>query len=130
MVHAAIKLKLNSMAFSPQANYTDRATAALAALPPGERAPSTHWIGRLVDPRASLDDLEKRKGSNSSPSVVQPVASCYTNYAILALFKLDIIGKVFFFFQFLTERQLALCYFVILTVILFYAYKILLRIMF
>jgi hypothetical protein len=28
---------------------------------PGERAPSTHWIGGWVDPRAGLDDVEKRK---------------------------------------------------------------------
>jgi hypothetical protein len=28
---------------------------------PGERAPGTHWIGGLVDPRACLDDVEKRK---------------------------------------------------------------------
>jgi hypothetical protein len=39
----------------------------------------THW-------RAGLDDLEKRKfftlpDSNSDPSVVQPVASRYTDYA-------------------------------------------------
>jgi hypothetical protein len=27
---------------------------------PGERAPGTHWIGGLVGPRASLDDVEKR----------------------------------------------------------------------
>jgi hypothetical protein len=26
---------------------------------PGERAPSTHWIGGWVGPRASLDDMEK-----------------------------------------------------------------------
>jgi hypothetical protein len=26
-----------------------------------ERAPSTHWIGGWVDPRAGLDDVEKRK---------------------------------------------------------------------
>jgi hypothetical protein len=26
---------------------------------PGERAPGTHWIGGWVDPRASLDDVEK-----------------------------------------------------------------------
>jgi hypothetical protein len=32
-----------------------------AALPPGERAPGTHWVEGWVDPRASLDDLEKRK---------------------------------------------------------------------
>jgi hypothetical protein len=28
---------------------------------PGERAPGTHWIGGWVGPRASLDDVEKRK---------------------------------------------------------------------
>jgi hypothetical protein len=28
---------------------------------PGGRAPSTHWIGGWVDPRASLDDVEKVK---------------------------------------------------------------------
>jgi hypothetical protein len=28
---------------------------------PGERAPSTHWIGGWVDPRACLDGVEKRK---------------------------------------------------------------------
>jgi hypothetical protein len=27
----------------------------------GERAPGTHWIGGWVDPRACLDDVEKRK---------------------------------------------------------------------
>jgi hypothetical protein len=42
-----------------------------------------------VGPRALLDDVEKRKfltlrGSNSDPSVVQPVASRYTDYAIPA----------------------------------------------
>jgi hypothetical protein len=28
---------------------------------PRERAPSTQWIGGWVDPRADLDDMEKRK---------------------------------------------------------------------
>jgi hypothetical protein len=28
---------------------------------PGERAPGTHWIGGSVDPRAGLDDVEKRE---------------------------------------------------------------------
>jgi hypothetical protein len=56
---------------------------------PEERAPGTHWIGCWVDLRAGLDDLEKRKfltlrDSNSDPSVVQPVASRYTDYAIPA----------------------------------------------
>jgi hypothetical protein len=34
---------------------------APAALPPGERAPGTHWIGGWVDLRAGLDDMGKRK---------------------------------------------------------------------
>jgi hypothetical protein len=51
---------------------------------PGERAPGTHWIADRVD------DVEKKKfltyrDSNSEPSVVQIVASRYTNYAIPAL---------------------------------------------
>jgi hypothetical protein len=32
----------------------------------GEKAPSTHWIGGWVDPRAGLDDVEKRKFLNLS----------------------------------------------------------------
>jgi hypothetical protein len=28
---------------------------------PGERALGTHWIGGWVDPRAGLDDVEKKK---------------------------------------------------------------------
>jgi hypothetical protein len=28
---------------------------------PGENAPGTHWIGGWMDPRAGLDDVEKRK---------------------------------------------------------------------
>jgi hypothetical protein len=28
---------------------------------PGETIPSTHWIGGWVDPRAGLDDFQKRK---------------------------------------------------------------------
>jgi hypothetical protein len=31
-----------------------------------------------MGPRAALDDVEKRKFSNSDPSVVQRVASCHT----------------------------------------------------
>jgi hypothetical protein len=28
---------------------------------PGERAPATHWVGGWVDPRADLNDSEKRR---------------------------------------------------------------------
>jgi hypothetical protein len=56
---------------------------------PEERAPGTHWIRGWVDPRASLDDMEKRKFlpyrySNLDPYVVQPVASRNTDCAIQA----------------------------------------------
>jgi hypothetical protein len=49
----------------------------------------THWIGGWVGPRAGLDDVEKRRflslpGLELRPSVVQPVASRYTDYAIPA----------------------------------------------
>jgi hypothetical protein len=59
---------------------------APSALPPGERALCTHWIGGSVGPRASLDAAEKildHTGTrNSEPSVFQPVASRYTDYTI------------------------------------------------
>jgi hypothetical protein len=49
--------------------------------------PDTNWC--RVDPKADLDDVEKRKflphwDTNSETSVVQPVASRYTDCAILA----------------------------------------------
>jgi hypothetical protein len=55
---------------------------------PKETVPGTHWIG-WVGPRAGLNDMEKRKfltllGLKLDTSVVQPVASHYTNCAILA----------------------------------------------
>jgi hypothetical protein len=34
---------------------------APTALPPGGKAPGTHWIGGWVGPRDGLDDVEKRK---------------------------------------------------------------------
>jgi hypothetical protein len=52
---------------------------------PRERAPGTHFMGGWVDPRAGLDDMEKRKFFTllglelSLPLVVQPVASRYTD---------------------------------------------------
>jgi hypothetical protein len=56
-----------------------------SASPPGrfiprERTPGTHYIGGWVDSRAGLDDV----GKILDPSVVQPVASRYTDYAIPA----------------------------------------------
>jgi hypothetical protein len=53
---------------------------------PRERASGTHCIGRWVDPRAGLDDMESEnswpyRDSNPDLSVVQPVASRYTDCA-------------------------------------------------
>jgi hypothetical protein len=55
-----------------------------------ERVPGTPGIGSWVSPRAGVDDMEKRKfsilpGLNSDLSVVQLVASLYTDYTIPAL---------------------------------------------
>jgi hypothetical protein len=54
---------------------------------PGERAPGFHWIGGWMGLRTGLDDMEKRKfltlrHSKSDLSIVQPVASCYTDCTI------------------------------------------------
>jgi hypothetical protein len=52
---------------------------------PRERAPSTHWIGGRVGPRAALDAVLKRKipsprrGSNTTTPIIQPVAQSYTD---------------------------------------------------
>jgi hypothetical protein len=60
----------------------------IKSLTPGEITPSTHWLGGLVDPRAGLDDMEKildPTGTRTqTPSVIQPVASRYTNCSIPA----------------------------------------------
>jgi hypothetical protein len=59
---------------------------APAALPPGKGAPVIHSIGGCVDPRTGLDNMENLnfltlQGLELDPSVVQPVASRYTNHA-------------------------------------------------
>jgi hypothetical protein len=40
---------------------------------PTERAPGTHWIGGWVDPRAGLDDVEKRKFLNFQGLELRPL---------------------------------------------------------
>jgi hypothetical protein len=61
-------------------------TARPGRFTPGERAPGSHWIGGWVEPRAGLDEVEKildpTGDSNSDPSVVQLVASPYTDCTI------------------------------------------------
>jgi hypothetical protein len=41
--------------------YSSTFLDALATLPLGERAPSTHWIGGWVGPRFGMDAVEERK---------------------------------------------------------------------
>jgi hypothetical protein len=41
---------------------------------PGERAPGTRWIGGWMDPRAGLDDLEKRKFLNLLGLELRPLS--------------------------------------------------------
>jgi hypothetical protein len=58
---------------------------------PRERAPGTRLIGGSVGPSAGLDAVVKRKipsprrESNPRTPIVQPVAQCYTDWAIAAL---------------------------------------------
>jgi hypothetical protein len=68
---------------------------APAALPRRERAPSTHWIGGWVGPRAVLDAVVKRKipssrrESNSRTPSIQPVAQTELSWRfrkVLSLF--------------------------------------------
>jgi hypothetical protein len=42
---------------------------------PRERAPGTHWIGGWVDPRAGLDDVEKRKFLTLPGLELRPLSS-------------------------------------------------------
>jgi hypothetical protein len=54
---------------------------------PGEKAPGTHWIGGWVDPRAGLDDMEKRKFltlPGLEPRVLYRPARSQSDYAIPA----------------------------------------------
>jgi hypothetical protein len=60
---------------------------------PRQQSPGTHWMGGWMDPRAGVDDVEKRKflisqGLEFWPSVVQPIASRYTDWDLPAVFNL------------------------------------------
>jgi hypothetical protein len=46
---------------------------SLAALPPGERAPHTHWVGGWVGPRVGLDEMEKWKFLSLSGLELRPL---------------------------------------------------------
>jgi hypothetical protein len=55
---------------------------------PRERAPGTHWIAGWVGPRTGLDTVSKRKIPRTP--IIQPVVSCYTDWAILITWSLCI----------------------------------------
>jgi hypothetical protein len=40
---------------------------------PGERAPSTHWLGGWVEPRAGMDDAGKKKFLNLPELELRPL---------------------------------------------------------
>jgi hypothetical protein len=50
-----------------------------------ERAPSTHWIGGWVDPRAGLDDAEKRKFLTVSGFKLRPLSRPACNQSLYRL---------------------------------------------
>jgi hypothetical protein len=62
----------------------ERSASRLGRFTPGVIPPGSRFIG-WVDPRAGLDEVQKRENSlpyqdsNSDPSVVQPVACRYTD---------------------------------------------------
>jgi hypothetical protein len=56
---------------------------------PLENSTGTHWIGGWVAPEPvwmtwRRENSGPYQDSNSDPSVIQPITSLYTNYAILA----------------------------------------------
>jgi hypothetical protein len=60
--------------------------------------PGNHWIRGWVDPRAHQDDIEKWKFLTLLrlklwALVIQPKASCYTDYATMALYLLSFSFK-------------------------------------
>jgi hypothetical protein len=69
---------------------------------PRERDPGTHLIGDWVGPRDILDVVVKRKipspcqELNHRTPIVQIIAQCYTNWAIMALIFM-VWNKVIFF---------------------------------
>jgi hypothetical protein len=65
---------------------------------PEEITLGSHWIGGWVGPRTCLDDLEKildRTGTRTP--AIRPVASRYTDYAILVPDSLEFVRKMYVF---------------------------------
>jgi hypothetical protein len=49
---------------------------------PGEKSPGTHWMRGLVDPRAGLDDVEKRKFLTLPGLKLQPLGYPTRNHSL------------------------------------------------
>jgi hypothetical protein len=52
---------------------------------PKESAPGTYWIGGWVDPRAGLDDVEKKKFSTLPGLELQPLSRLARNQSLYRL---------------------------------------------
>jgi hypothetical protein len=78
----------------------ERSASPFGRFTPGERGSVTHWTRGWVGPRTGLDNVQRRKilpyrDLNSDLSAVQPVASCYTDCAILAWCKTVNVNSLF-----------------------------------
>jgi hypothetical protein len=87
----------------------ERSASRYCRFTPKERAPGTYWIGDWMGPRAILDAVVKRKIPSpcreSKPRIliVQPVAQCYTNWAIMAL--INIIKQSYIYIYVWTKKD-------------------------
>jgi hypothetical protein len=61
---------------------------------PEERDPSTHWIGGWVDPRAGLDDVEKRKFLTLPGLELRPLGRPARSQSLYRLIVLLMLGRL------------------------------------
>jgi hypothetical protein len=76
----------------------------------GERAPGTHWAGGWVDPKAGQDVMENQ--TSLTPAAVQPVARCYTDWAVWVpevLFRRAFIRVNIYLLTFVTLCAFEIC---------------------
>jgi hypothetical protein len=66
---------------------------------PGERTPGSHWIGGWVDPRAGLDDVEKRKFLTLPRLELRPLGRPTRSLSLYRLLELLSIQNIYFFRQ-------------------------------
>jgi hypothetical protein len=61
---------------------------------PEERASGTHWIGGWVDPRAGLDDVEKRKFLTLPGLELRTLGRPARNQSLYRLMALMLLGRL------------------------------------